>query len=1037
MNTSPNPLPQSTHPEPGWTLSFRGSASAFAPLLLAPARPSSVLRAVGLWLLALLPCLPATAATLLVWPDSPAPTAPYTNWATAARTIQAAVDAAQAGDTVLVTNGVYATGGRAVYGTTVNRVAVDRPVVVRSVNGPAVSLIQGIPAPNPNHEGGPIRCAYLTNGAVLSGFTLTNGSLPSGDTREGGGGGVWCESTNALVTNCTITGNSAWFGGGAYSGTLDHSALTRNTSTRDGGGAHSSSLLSCTLVRNYADMVSSGVGGGAYACTLSHCDLIQNGATDGGGAFDSVLDNCVITGNQSMDGGGGAAGGTLNNCSISGNDSRDGGGASTATLNNCTLSSNSATWGGAAYYATLNNCTLIGNSAPWGGGACYGTLNNSILYYNFSEIGYPNYCYSSLNYCCTTPAPGEGTGHLTAEPLFVDLTNGNLRLRPSSPCIDAGLNAYARGETDLDGRARILDGRVDIGAYEFPSLGQALNAPQLTWTTSSNAPWVQEATVPHDGLESARSAVIANNQQSWLETTLTGPGGVSFWWKVSSEPDFDLLHFVLDGQTNASLSGEVGWTHFTLALAAGTHTLRWVYAKDEALAEGLDQAWLDEVVFTPASTLPVIVTPPGDLASPTGQCVSFSFLAAGLPPLSYQWLFNGTLLPGETNTSLTLCPVLAHHGGAYAVAVGNDQGWVTSATPALLTVLLPPSITHHPVSQTVALGGSATLTVEVSGAPPFHCRWLLNGTILTADAHRVMTDGVSGGSLLLQPVGTNDAGLYSVVVTNIAGAITSAPAMLTVLFPPVITNAPLAKTNALASNVKFTVLATGSEPLAYQWFLNDQPLANDTRIGGATSSSLTVRALEPADAGFYSVRVSNVVGSAAAQTMLCLLAPPWIGDQPIDQTAAMGSSVSFQVSAFSPEPLTYVWQFNGSALGDTECLSGSATPRLDLSNLQPGDAGPYRVIVANRFGSVTSQVARLVCDPGSLLTISRALGEPPRLFLLGEVGHTYRLEASPDLVPPPWPVLTNLTLSNGVQVFTDPQSPTAVPRRFYRAVPQP
>ena len=94
-------------------------------------------------------------------------TPPYTNWATAATNIQDAVDAAVAADEVVVTNGIYATGGRAVYGTLTNRVAVDKPLVLLSANGPQFTTIDG---------GGISRCVYLTNGASLFGFTLTNGA---------------------------------------------------------------------------------------------------------------------------------------------------------------------------------------------------------------------------------------------------------------------------------------------------------------------------------------------------------------------------------------------------------------------------------------------------------------------------------------------------------------------------------------------------------------------------------------------------------------------------------------------------------------------------------------------------------------------------------------------------------------------------------------------------------------------------------------------------------------------------------------------
>jgi PKD repeat protein len=131
------------------------------------------------------------------------PVAPYTSWATAATNIQDAVDVAAPGATIFVTNGTYASGSRVVYstsynGTMTNRVAVDKPLAMQSVNGPQVTVIDC---------GYAVGCVYLTNGATLFGFTLTNGYADSG-------GGVYCESTSAVLSNCVLTGNSAYEGWG-------------------------------------------------------------------------------------------------------------------------------------------------------------------------------------------------------------------------------------------------------------------------------------------------------------------------------------------------------------------------------------------------------------------------------------------------------------------------------------------------------------------------------------------------------------------------------------------------------------------------------------------------------------------------------------------------------------------------------------------------------------------------------------------------------------------------------------------------------
>ena len=155
----------------------------------------------------------ASATTRYVDLNCPTPTPPYTNWSTAATNIQDAVDAVNGLDLILVTNGVYASGGRAVNGMS-NRGAVTRSgITVQSVNGPEQAIIQGWQVPGTTNGPGAIRCVYLAGNAVLSGFTLTNGATVSSQD----GGGVWSSSDAAVVTNCVITGNSASrCGGGVY-----------------------------------------------------------------------------------------------------------------------------------------------------------------------------------------------------------------------------------------------------------------------------------------------------------------------------------------------------------------------------------------------------------------------------------------------------------------------------------------------------------------------------------------------------------------------------------------------------------------------------------------------------------------------------------------------------------------------------------------------------------------------------------------------------------------------------------------------------
>ncbi len=438
--------------------------------------------------------LTVSAATIYVDLNCTNATLPCTNWLTAATNIQDAVDAATNGDTVLVTNGVYATGGRPVNGFALtNRVAVDKPLTVQSVNGPALTIIQGYQVPTNTFGDSAVRCAYLTNGAALIGFTLTNGATrdSAGDfINEQYGGGVLCSSASASLSNCILVANAAYYGG---------------------GGASSGNFNNCTFIRNNASQSS---GGATCGGTLANCVLAYNSAAEGGGSSYGALSNCTLIGNVASFMGGGDYYGWLLNCTVVSNTASSGGGEYWDFATNCVFIGNKAYNGGGCEPYILVNCTIVFNSATNAGGGVRGRsmgAYNCIIYYNTAPTN-PNYDLTELVNCCSTPPQPYflSAACFTNEPGFADLASGDLRLQWASPCVNAGDNFYVKFSVDRDGNPRIAHNTVDVGAYEFQ-----------TGSLAEFRLWLQIRGLPTDGSADYvdPDGDSVNNWQEWVAGT--------------------------------------------------------------------------------------------------------------------------------------------------------------------------------------------------------------------------------------------------------------------------------------------------------------------------------------------------------------------------------------------------------------------------------------------------------------------------------------------------------------------------------------
>ena len=290
--------------------------------------------------------------------------------------------------------------------------------------------------------------------------------------------------------------------------------------------------------------------------------------------------------------------------------------------------------------------------------------------------------------------------------------------------------------------------------------------------------------------------------------------------------------------------------------------------------------------------------------------------------------------------------------------VSNSAGVIDSVA-ARLTVVVPatiPVIVNQPVSQTVASGSAVTFSVVASGTAPLSYQWRKDGTAI---------GGATSNALSLTNATTVNGGRYSVVVTNTVGSATSSEATLSVTAAstlPSMTTQPASVNVSVGGNATFSVSATGTAPLSFQWS------KNGVSIPGATSGALTLTDVQPTDAGSYAVVVGNVAGNTTSNAAtLTVNVPAAISAQPISQTVNAGTAATFTVAATGAAPLTYQWRKDGTP------ILGATTATFTLSSVQSSDAAAYAVVISNPAGSSTSNVAILavtIPNPGRLINLS-------------------------------------------------------------------
>lgn len=262
-------------------------------------------------------------------------------------------------------------------------------------------------------------------------------------------------------------------------------------------------------------------------------------------------------------------------------------------------------------------------------------------------------------------------------------------------------------------------------------------------------------------------------------------------------------------------------------------------------------------------TQPTIWAHPQSVRVLDGSNVVFEVGAAGAFPLCYQWQRDGADIPGETNANIAFINTRSSMNGEYRAILSNSHGSATTSV-AQLTVFTRPHIIVQPQSQTVAVGSDVSLSVTVTNTAtlPIGVRWRrapMTGPATTLNGFMTVTN--------LLNIQTAQAGLWSAILTNAApngvSLSVSSNAYVTVVVPP--TN----QTVLAGEDVTFSATAVGPGTLAYQW------QRHGTNIPNATGRSLTLTAVQPPDAGNYSIVVTNGIGQPTSfSAVLQVVGPP-------------------------------------------------------------------------------------------------------------------------------------------------------------------
>jgi hypothetical protein len=388
-----------------------------------------------------------------------------------------------------------------------------------------------------------------------------------------------------------------------------------------------------------------------------------------------------------------------------------------------------------------------------------------------------------------------------------------------------------------------------------------------------------------------------------------------------------------------------------------------------------------------AKAPPLITDQPASAIVPDGSPWTLRVMATGTGPITYHWLFNGTIIPDALSSSYNLVPMTASRSGTYCVRITNSKGTVASDsfTITAASIAVAPVVQITSKSDIGASGSTIALSSVITGTAPISLQWYKDNKPVI---------GATSNTLTITHSSTGDTGTYTLVAANSNGTTTSNPAIVTIQgAEPTIVALPTAQAATIASNTTFTVVASGDPSPAYQWMKDGVALADNSRVIGANTATLRLLELSQSDAGNYTVVIHNGIGTITSSPVTLSVIPAvWISNLSVRANMAAAQTMIVGLTVTNDAEPVMV-RAAGPALADVFpdlfsrvqvmadprialYAAGSTTPTLAVDNWNTAtlESTPFSVAGAFPFfpNSLDAALVHNIAGPNNTVWVQGA-----------------------------------------------------------------